>query len=360
MKVSYHPAAATLVAALALSSPADAVSLGTATVTNANHFGYYGFASTSANNTKRTIGPFTGVAKRITVSGTLTKVHPDAWAKSLRVLPSGTGLAVTQPWFQFSDQYAFTGTIPVSATIYAPGGIDASKPMNLEMYSIDSEGFVPGIDGRSTLTYTFESDFAPGTAEFSGKLESGDPTFNRPVQVETSPPGFSSPFLTNRFPYYDVQPFHVATAGSYTMVTANEFESAAAVYGGNFNPASPLSNLLRALGQTANVLRNPSFNSLPFDDDATGGTSITLNLTPGVQYFFVTTAFAFPGTEPDGGPFVGDYSNIITGAGNVTLGVVPEPGGMLLAILSIAVGTLRRRRVTTRAFPSAIFRTMAR
>lgn len=328
-----------------LTSAACAVSLGTATVTNAVHYGYYGFASTSQFNTRRTIGPFTGVARRITVSGTLTKVHPEAWAKSLRVLPSGTGLAVTQPWFQFSNQYDFEGTIPVSATIYAPGGIDASRPMNLEMFSIDSEGFVPGIDGRSTLTYTFESDFAPGTAEFSGKLETGDPTFNRPVQVETNPPGFSSPFLTNRFPYYDVQPFHVATAGSYTMVTANEFESAAAVYGSNFNPASPLSNLMRALGQTANVLRNPSFNSLPFDDDATGGTSITLNLMPGVQYFFVTSAFAFPGTEPDGGPFVGDYSNIITGAGNVALGVVPEPmTATMAAAISIAAVSRRRRK----------------
>ena len=82
---------------------------------------------------------------------------------------------------------------------------------------------------------------------------------------------------------------------------------------------------------------------LTFNDDATGGTSITLNLSPGVQYYFVTTAFAFPGTEPDGGPFIGDYSNIITGAGNVTLGAVPEPG-MALACAALAGLVMNRRR----------------
>ncbi len=326
-------------------SAVSAAQLGTATVTNANHYGYYGFASTSQFNTKTNIGPFTGTARRVTVSGTLTKVHVDAWASSLRVLPRGQGIANFGPWFQFTRQRDFSGTINVGATIYAPGGFDASKTMNLEMYSIDSEGFVPGLDGRSTLTYTFHDDFAPGSKEFSGELAIGDPTFNRPVQVESSSPsGFSAPFLSNRFPYYDVQPFHVDTAGSYAMATANEFESAAVLYANQFNPASPLTNLVRGLGQTANVIRNTSFNSLPFDDDATGGTLIEADLLPGVQYFFVTTAFAFPGTEPDGGPFVGKYTNAITGAGNVTLGVVPEPTGALAIGVAMAGMIFRRRR----------------
>src|SRR2546423_7005882 len=101
-----------------ISSRVCATTLGTATITNANHYGYYGFASTSANNTKATIGPFSGTARVIRVTGTITEVHPDAWVSSIRVLPSGAALAGYQPWVQFSNQRDFSGTIPVSATIY--------------------------------------------------------------------------------------------------------------------------------------------------------------------------------------------------------------------------------------------------
>jgi hypothetical protein len=150
--------------------------------------------------------------------------------------------------------------------------------------------------------------------------------------------------LSNRFPFYDVQPFFVSAAGNYTIASANEFESAGVLYSGSFNPSSSLTNVVRALGQTANVLRNNTFNALPFDDDATGGTVITADLLPGVQYYYVTTAFSAPGAEPDGGPFVGRYSNIITGVGNVTLGAVPEPGLGSLVITSISALLLRQRK----------------
>jgi hypothetical protein len=329
-------------ASLAVSG-ARATTLGTATITNATHYGYYGFASTSAQNTKATVGPFSGICRTIYVQGTITKVHPDAWVKSIRVLPSGAGLAGYQPWFQFGNQYDFTGTIPVSATIHAPGGFNLSQPLNFEMYSIDAEQFVPGIDAKSTLTYTFDDSFPAGTAQYTGTLAAGDPTFNRPIQFETNPPGYTAPFASNRFPFYDVQPFFVSAAGSYTIASANEYESAGVLYANSFNAASPLTNVVRALGQTANVLRNNTFNALPFDDDATGGTVITADLLPGVQYYYVTTAFSAPGAEPDGGPFVGRYSNIITGAGNVTLGVIPEPGTGLILMTSMCALYLRRR-----------------
>ncbi len=97
--------------------------LGTVTIADANHYGYFGFPSTSANNTKETVGPFSGIARTIHVEGTITRVHPDAYARSIRVYPSGAALAGYQPWFQFSRQYDFTGTIPVSATIYARAGL---------------------------------------------------------------------------------------------------------------------------------------------------------------------------------------------------------------------------------------------
>jgi hypothetical protein len=346
MKLSpAHLVAAAALATCYLSSSALCETLGTTTITDAHHYGYFGFPSTSANNTKVTVGPFSGTARTIRVEGTITKVHPAAWAKSIRVLPSGAALARYQPWFQFSNQYDFTGTIQVSAAIYAPGGFDLARPLLFEMYSIDSEQFVPGLDATSTLTYTFDNSFPAGTAEYAGTLDASDPTFNRPIQFETNPPGYTAPFLSNRFPHFDVQPFHVGISGSYSVVSANEFESAGVLYARSFDPTNPLANVVRALGQTGNVLRNSSFNNLPFGDDATGGTVITADLMSGVQYYYVTTAFAAPGTEPDGGPFVGDYSNIITGAGQVTLGVVPEPtAGPTIATLAGLVFAMWRKR----------------
>jgi hypothetical protein len=333
-----------VIAALVGSSSALATTIGTQTITNANHYGYFGFASTSAQNTHVTFTAGTGTARVIHVSGTITEVHPDAWVSSIRVLPSGPALAGYQPWFQFGNQHDFTGTIPVSTTVYAPGGFNLAQPLTFEMYSVDSEQFVPGLDARSTLTYTFDDQFAPGTAEYTGRLQAGDPTFNRPIQFPSSAPsGWSAPVLSGRFPFYDVQPFHVDTAGNYALVTANEFECAAVLYQNSFDPANPLANVMWALPQTGNVLRNNTFNSLPFNDDATGGTVINADLVPGVQYFFVTSAYAFPGTEPDGGPFVGRYSNIITGPGNVILDPVPEPSAAV-GVMAFVGFVLGRRR----------------
>ena len=320
--------------------------LGTATVTDANHYGYYGFASTSAQNTKVNVGPFTGTARVIRVSGTITRVHPDAWVSSIRVYPRSSAIATGQGWFQFSNLRDFPQpTVNVSATIYAPGGFSMAQPLNLEMYSIDSEQFVPGLDARSTLTYTFEDSFAPGTAEYSGRLETTDPRFNRPVQFPSSgPTGWTEPFLTNRFPHYDVQPFHVDTAGRYDLATANEFECGVVLYRNTFDPASPLANVMWAFDQGPNVVRNNQLNNLPFNDDATGTALIPADLVPGVQYYFVTTAYAAPGDPVDGGPFIGRYNNIITGVGNVTLGLVPEPTcGVMVASLG-CVALLRHRK----------------
>ena len=231
--------------------------LGTVTITDAHHYGYYGFPSTSANNTKATVGPFSGTARTIHVEGTITKVHPAAWAKSIRVQPSGAALAGYQPWFQFSNIYDFTGTIPVSTTIYAPGGFDLAQPLLFEMYSIDSEQFVPGLDATSTLTYTFDGTYPAGTAEYSGRLDESDPTFNRPIQFETNPPGYTLPFLSNRFPHYEVQPFHVGTAGSYSVVSANEFESAGVLYADGFEATDPLNNVVRPWAKLATCCGTP-------------------------------------------------------------------------------------------------------
>lgn len=330
-------------AACALASVSFADVLGTATITNADHYGYYGFSSTSQFNTKATIGPFTGTARRIEIEGTITKVHPDAWASSIRVLPSGSALATGQPWFQFTNQRAFTGTIPVSARVHIPGGFNLGNVLRLEMYSIDAEQFVPGLDARSTLTYTFHDDYLPGTAEYTGTLTNTAPTFNRPQQFPSSAPsGWTAPLLSNRFPHYNVQAFHVETAGSYTMASANEYYAASVLYKDSFDPASPLANVMWAFTQMPNVMRNNTFNGLSPAGDAVGGTVIVADLLPGVQYYYVTTAYDNPGANV-GSPVLGRYSNIITGDGSVFLGIVPEPGSAA-ALMALAGLTLIRRR----------------
>lgn len=338
---------------IASSTASLAATIGTITISNATHYGYYGFTSTSAQNTKRTInapfggaGTVTGTARVIRVAGTITKVHPEAWLSSIMVQPTGNGIAGYQPSWRFSTQRNFTGTVNVSATIYAPGGFNASQLLTLEMFSLDAEQYVPGVDATSTLTYTFDNAFPAGSAEYTGALTTSDPVFNRPIRYGYTDglgnPQLYPPELTGAFPYYDVQPFHVDTAGRYDMVTANEFESAAVLYGGGFNPDSPLDYLMAAVNQGHNVVRNRNLNSLPNLDDATGSSTITADLVPGVQYYFVTTAFNAPGIEPDGGPFVGRYQNLITGAGGVTLGLVPEPA-TLSALVALGAIALRRR-----------------
>lgn len=327
-------------------STAPAATIASRTITNSTHYGYYGFASTSANNSVAFVGPFAATARRILISGTVTKVHPDAWLSSIQVQPSGNNLATYQPWIQLGDQRDFAGTVNVSTTVYIPGGLNLSQQIKLEMFSLDAEQYVPGIDARSTLTYTFDDAFAPGTVEYSGELNVEDPTFNRPAQYQYTngfgQPMYYPPELTGARPFYDVQPFHVDVAGSYSMVSANEFESASVLYANSFDPNNSLANVVKARNQSGNVLRSRALNNLPYLDDAVGATSITADLVPGVQYYFVTTAFNAPGIEIDGGPFVGRYKNLITGAGQVNLGIVPEPASA--AALLALVPALRRRR----------------
>jgi hypothetical protein len=333
--------------ALAATSASHAGIIGSQTVTNATHYGYFGFASTSALNTKAAITPINGVARMIRITGTVTKVHEDAWLSSIMVQPYGFNVATYQPSIEFSDQRDFEGTVQVKADVWIPGGgLGMSGGLNLEMFSLDAEQYVPGVDARSTLTYEFHDAYPAGTATYSGALTTSDQRFNRPAQYYYTN-GFGQiiwrdPELTGATPYYDVQPFHVATAGQYSMVSANEFESASALYAGGFNPADPLANCVMARNQSGNVIRNRNLNGLPVNDDAVGATMIIAQLQPGVQYYFVTTAFNAPGVEPDGGPFLGRYNNLISGSGTVTLGMVPEPS--VAAAIFGAIATIRRKR----------------
>lgn len=305
---------------------ARAAEIGTRTNTNAQHVGRRGVVG----NTISVFNPATsGTIRTIHVTGTLTSTNVETWAKHLRVQPVSSGLATGQGYFQFSDLLNFTGTIPVSATIYVPGGAPANQQWRLEAYSPDSETTVPGVDGLSTLTYSFDDAFAPGSVEFGGTIFSNDPTFNRLVRffdLELSAVG------TNV--YYDVQPFHVSSPGRYSLVTAAGFNSYVSLYGGVFNPASPLLGAIEVNDEGINVLRRPGLAAVNPDTDTSGTNLLLADLQPGVQYFFVTSGY--------GNGNQGFYNNLITGPGGVTLGEVPEPAFAAAAGLLCLAG--RRRR----------------
>jgi hypothetical protein len=353
MKFNVLGIAAAVSVGTLLSSVTLASTIGTLTFNNNTHYGYYGFQSTSSQNTKRNVnvpfggsGNISGIARVVHVTGTVTKVHAEAWLSSIQIQPMGGGLAIYQPSWQFSQQRDFNGTVNVSADIYAPGGYNTAGTTIFEMFSLDAEEFVPGVDAKSNFTLTFDDAFAPGTAEFSGALATTDPTFNRPMQYGYTDgfgnPQLHPPELTGARPYYDAQAFTVSTAGKYTLVSANEFESSMVLYGGSFDPNNSLTNVMAAVNQGDNVLRSNALNNLPYLDDAVGASRIEADLVPGVTYYMVTTAFNFPGIETDGGPFIGRYKNLITGPGAVTLaGAVPEPAS--LGVLA-AVGVLARRQ----------------
>src|SRR5204863_10120776 len=85
---------------LGTSGIAAGATLGTKTITNANHAGGRG----SSGNTVVTFAPSAtpGTIRRIDYTGTLTKVAADTWAKEARVSPTLGGLAVSQNYLQFS------------------------------------------------------------------------------------------------------------------------------------------------------------------------------------------------------------------------------------------------------------------
>ncbi|MEM7806999.1 MAG: hypothetical protein AAF561_02690 [Planctomycetota bacterium] len=331
-----------LAATLSAGQAAFADEIGCFSIDDAEHWGFFVFPGASANNTVVTVPSFSGTVRRIFVEGTIKEVNDEAWVSSIRVQPEGAGLAGYQPGFQFSRQRSFDGTVDVSATIYAPGGVDFSGPIEFEMYSIDSEQFVPGLDATSNLTYSLDDSFGEGAVEYSGTLTADDLVYNRPQQFPSGS-GFSAPFDIGANPFYDVQPFFVDTPGRYDLATATEFETAAAVYENSFDPSDPFANVLLTIGETRNVLRNDGFDDLAFGDDAQGGVLLEVELVPGVQYFHITTAAYGPNDGQDGGPFVGDYTNVLSGAGNVTLGLIPEPG-VAFSLLSVGAIALRRRK----------------
>lgn len=333
----------------AMSSSAFAATVATRTITAANHFG----RRAVAGNTVTTFTPAaSGTIRWISVTGTLTSDNALTWARSLRVQPSGAqvfgvqslavgpGTPKGQGYFQYSWGQNFSGTMNVSAEIAVPGGINAAGPLAFEAYSVDSESptdGVPGLDGRSTLTYTFLDSIPNGGAEFSGALSATDPTFQRAVNFNTDPTGpqVIDVSAIGTAVYYDAQPFTVATSGNYAIGMAAGFDTQLLLYEGGFNPATPLANFDDSNDEGRNVLRRAGLPALDVDNDTNGIGRLDRELVAGVRYYAVMTSY--------GNGQTGNYFTQIAGPGAVTLGVVPEPAtAVLLAAGSVLVMARKR------------------
>ncbi len=147
---------------------------------------------------------------------------------------------------------------------------------------------------------------------FTGDTTNG-PTFDRPLESLTGLSAIGTDVN------YSVFSFTVDTAGAYTFLTTGEFDTFVILYAGSFNPASPLTNALKA------------------NDDLLGITTSGFGqaLTTGTVYHYVTTGF-------DSDEF-GAFSTTIGGPGVVTQ--IPEVGTYLMMGLGLGlIGAVQRRR----------------
>jgi hypothetical protein len=164
--------------------------------------------------------------------------------------------------------------------------------------------------GRATSFAVNLSLLGAPSVLFTGNLASTDPTFVRPLASGTA--GSTTVF-------YDVTPFYVTTAGTYSIEQTSGFDDYMFIYANAFNPLTP----------TANFVEGD-------DDDGAGNDSlITRALTPGVQYYLVNTSF--------GTGITGAYTVTQNGPVPIVVGLIPEPTTLgALAAAGLILG--RRRR----------------
>lgn len=332
--------AAATVAIAGLAAPSLAGTLSSLTVTNGAHHGQRG----NVNNTTTSVLPAaSGTVRWITVTGTVTSSSTEAFARNLRVQPTGGAQLATGPgtpkgqgYINLANESAFT-TVNVNTTVAVPGGINAGVTLALENYSADSEGSVPGLDGRSTLTYTFLDAAPAGSAEFRGALAATDPKYARYTNFNADPagpvvPGYSG---IGTAVYYDVVPFSVSADGAYALAIAASFDTHLALYSGGFDPANGAANFIDANDEGRNTLRRAGLASLDVSNDTNGISRLDKNLVAGVQYYAVISSYA--------NNTVGDYFGQFAGTGAVVTGVLPEPT-LIAAIGGLGVMTRRRRQ----------------
>lgn len=145
--------------------------------------------------------------------------------------------------------------------------------------------FKPSASGNRTGSFALlsnDADESPfnfnltgrGVNAFVAGTTVGKPTWHRPWEAGGFPTLLSS-FATSTA--YDVVSFSVATSGTYQLLSTGPWENTSFLYSGNFNPASPLTN----------IIRGNRFYQL----SGHGITGFDVALTAGTTYHFVTTGF---------------------------------------------------------------------
>ncbi|MCC6285250.1 MAG: hypothetical protein IT439_08125 [Phycisphaerales bacterium] len=167
----------------------------------------------------------------------------------------------------------------------------------------------------------------------------GAPTWNRPVSLSgLSGVGTATPFA--------VVPFYVSAAGTYLAETSYVgFDGYLLVYGGSFSAATPLVGLMDGDDDFTGpfVFIGGSGSGLDASMIASGEASnytagAGLSLVPSTQYYAVVTGFG----NSDTGDFRGAVGST-SGAGGVTIGLLPAPGALAVLGLGGLVATRRRR-----------------
>lgn len=137
---------------------------------------------------------------------------------------------------------------------------------------------------------------AQGATFNAGSLTTTDPTWLRPF-------GGTTCSVSGTSVYYDVFSFYVSTAGSYTFNGCfPNIDGYGHLYQNSFTPASPC-------GTPVNFLIG--------DDDGNSALcsldpSLTATLTPGVQYFLVSTSFSSGSTDSYSWTFTGPVGATIS------------------------------------------------
>jgi hypothetical protein len=172
----------------------------------------------------------------------------------------------------------------------------------------------------------------------------GGPTFNRPTSFTAVSTGSQ---------LYHLQPFYVSASGEYVFETdtappsGSDWDGFILVYANAFNPLAPLDNLIAgdddytgafSVLPGASISGTRASRIILGDASNFGGAATGLNLTAGVQYYAINTAWTT--AVGVGGDFT---SGIGGGPGAVTLGIIPAPGAFALLGMGGLLAARRRR-----------------
>jgi hypothetical protein len=192
------------------------------------------------------------------------------------------------------------------------------------MLTTKSKISISAIVSASAISIALTAAVSPAssaTISYTGNT-AGQPTWNR--TTTGSPP--SSLSSVGTAVNYSVQSFTLDTAGLYSFLNSASYDAYAHLYQNSFNPLAQFTNVLIA------------------DDDSAGRTdsAFSYNLTTGVNYLFVSSAFSNGNS--------GAFTATIIGPGNISLAgaptSVPEPFTVIGSLIGGSAALRMRRKLS--------------